>query len=64
MPVVLATRCVSGGLLTATYAGAGTETDLLQAGLHPAGDLHPLKARLRLLVALALGKSVEEVFPV
>jgi L-asparaginase len=64
IPVVLATRCVSGRILTGTYAGPGTESDLLAGGLRPAGDLHPLKARLRLLVALALGKRVEEVFPV
>ena len=64
LPVVFASRCIGGPVLEDTYAGAGSETDLRAIGLHPAGTLAPIKARLRLLAALALGKSAEEVFPV
>lgn len=64
LPVVLASRCSSGRVLEDTYGGVGSETHLRALGLHPAGTLAPIKARLRLMVALALGKSAAEVFPV
>lgn len=64
VPAVLASRCVSGPVLEGTYDGPGSETHLIGAGLLPAGDLSPLKARLRLLTALSLGLDPEEVFPV
>jgi L-asparaginase len=64
LPVVLASRCISGPVLERTYGGVGSETYLRAIGLHPAGALSPVKARLRLLIALALGKSAAEVFPV
>ncbi len=64
VPVVLASRCAAGPVLEDTYGGDGSETHLRSLGLHPAGTLAPIKARLRLLVALALGKGVREVFPV
>ena len=64
LPVVLASRCISGPVLEATYGGVGSETYLRAIGLHSVGALAPLKARLRLLTALALGKSAAEVFPV
>jgi len=64
LPVVLASRCGGGPVLENTYGGEGSETHLLGAlGLHSAGTLAPVKARLRLMVALALGKSAGEVFP-
>lgn len=62
--IVLASRTGAGPVLEHTYGGPGSEIDLLSAGCRPAGNLAPLKARLRLLVALALGKSVSDVFPV
>lgn len=62
--IVLASRCLSGPVLESTYGGVGSETHLLSLGLCSAGVLSPLKARLRLLVALALGRDAEEVFPV
>lgn len=64
LPVVLASRSISGPVLEGTYGGVGSETHLRTIGLHLAGTLAPNKARLRLLVALALGKSAAEVFPV
>lgn len=63
MPVVLATRCAAGPVLTSTYRGVGAETDLLGHGLLAAGNLQPLKARLRLMVGLALGLPPEDIFP-
>ncbi|KRE90930.1 hypothetical protein ASG87_02000 [Frateuria sp. Soil773] len=63
MPVVLASRCAAGPVLTSTYRGAGAETDLLAHGLLAAGNLQPLKARLRLMAGLALGLSPESLFP-
>jgi L-asparaginase len=62
-PVVLASRTGSGPILERTYSGLGSETELLRAGFVPAGGLSPLKARLRLLVGLALGRNVHELFP-
>lgn len=64
LPVVLASRTGSGPLLENTYGGAGSETHLREIGVVSAGMISPLKARLRLMVGLALGKDVTEVFPV
>lgn len=64
LPVVLASRTGSGPLLESTYGGAGSEIHLREIGVQPAGMISPLKARLRLMVGLALGKGVVEIFPV
>lgn len=63
LPVVLASRCVGGSILERSYGGVGSETHLLEMGVHPAGSLSPIKARLRLLVALALAMDPAEAFP-
>jgi L-asparaginase len=62
VPVVLSSRGGAGPLLQETYAGEGGERHLRSLGVVSAGPLPPLKARLRLHVALALGRAVHEAF--
>jgi L-asparaginase len=64
LPVVLTSRTGSGPMLEHTYGGAGSEVHLREIGVWPAGMISPLKARLRLMVGLALGKDMTEIFPV
>ena len=61
LPVVLASRPMSGPVFTATYGYAGGEIDLIGRGLVPAGYLSALKARLLLGLALRCGGGVETV---
>jgi L-asparaginase len=53
MPVILASRTGSGDVLAETYRFAGSEIELLEAGLISAGQLDGLKARLLLSLCLA-----------
>lgn len=62
-PVVLASRCAAGPTLVNTYDGPGGDRQLRAIGVHSAGRLSAIKARLRLQVALALGRDVDRVFP-
>ena len=62
VPIVLTSRTGAGAVLQSTYGGfAGSETDLLEAGLIPAGDLDSLKARVALTLALASGHDSERI---
>lgn len=57
MPVVLATRVPGGTVFTNSYGFTGSEIDLIQRGLIPAGILPPHKARLLLACLLGRGAS-------
>ncbi len=65
MPVVLASRVIGGPVFRNTYGFPGSEIDLLQRGLIPAGWLSPHKARLLLSVATGCGlgrHALQEAF--
>jgi L-asparaginase len=64
IPVVVASRAASGPNLEHTYRMPGSETDLTDRGAILAGALSGQKARLRLLIGLALGRDPRELFPV
>lgn len=61
LPVVLASRAVTGPVFTATYGYDGGEIDLIRRGAIPAGCLCGLKARLLLGVALRQGGDAGSV---
>ncbi|MFQ5347629.1 MAG: asparaginase [Rhodothalassiaceae bacterium] len=61
MPVILASATGAGPVLECTYGYRGGERDLIARGLIPAGDLSPAKARLLLVLALAAGRTREEI---
>jgi L-asparaginase len=53
MPVVLASRAMTGPVFTNTYGYPGGEIDLIARGLIPSGELSGLKSRLLLGLALS-----------
>nr|WP_282572258.1 asparaginase [Roseomonas acroporae] len=61
IPVVLASRCMTGPVFTRTYAYPGAEIDLIARGVVPAGILSGLKARLLLGCALREGSGRDTV---
>ncbi len=61
MPVVLATRVKAGRVLEQTYGFPGSEMDLIQKGLIPAGHLSGPKACLLLRLLLACGVAQGEL---
>ena len=61
MPVVLASRTGTGEILQRTYGFAGSEIDLLERGLIPAGYLDGLKARILLSLLLRSGVAQDDV---
>jgi L-asparaginase len=63
MPVVLTSRIGAGPVLTSTYGYPGSEADLIDRGLVPAGALDPYKARVLLHRLLAGGTKPDDVAP-
>lgn len=61
IPVVLASRTGSGPVLAETYGFPGSERDLIDRGLIPAGLLDPFKARILLLLALASNADHKQI---
>ncbi len=51
-PVILATRCGDGSVLTKSYGYPGSEKDMITRGLIPAGSLSAIKARLAVIAFL------------
>ena len=63
MPVILASRIGAGPVLTSMYGFPGSEADLIDRGLVPAGPLDPYKARVLLHRLLAGGTKPGDVAP-
>jgi L-asparaginase len=61
IPVVAYCRPERGVILSATYGYAGSERDLRDTPIIPAGFLSPQAARMKLLACLAAGLSIDEV---
>jgi L-asparaginase len=61
IPVVLASRAMTGPVFTKTYGYPGAEIDLIKRGVLPAGYLSGLKARLLLGLVLRSTKDTAAV---
>ncbi|WP_328635665.1 asparaginase [Streptomyces sp. NBC_00626] len=61
MPTVYASRTAGGAALRGTYAGPGSERDLRERGLYPAGMLDGLKARVLLRLLLSAGADRNQI---
>jgi L-asparaginase len=61
IPVAAYCRPERGVILNATYGYRGSERDLRETGIIPAGFLSPQAARMKLLACLAAGLATEEI---
>ncbi len=60
MPVVMASRTGAGEVLRRTYSFVGSEADLAQRGLIPAGAMPASHARMLLRLLLAAGATLDD----
>ena len=60
IPVTAYCRPERGVILNSTYGYAGSERDLRETNIIPAGFLSPQAARMKLLACLAAGLSIDE----
>ena len=61
IPVVAYCRPERGVILSATYGYRGSERDLRETGIIPAGFLSPQAARMKLLACLGSGLEINEI---
>ena len=61
MPVIAYCRSERGVILNATYGYRGSERDLRDSAIIPAGFLSPQAARMKLLACLAAGLTIDEI---
>jgi L-asparaginase len=61
MPIVVYCRPERGVVLSGTYGYAGSERDLRNSAVIPAGFLSPQAARMKLLACLAAGLEIDEI---
>jgi len=61
IPVIAYCRPERGVILSATYGYRGSERDLRESGIIPAGFLSPQAARMKLLACLACGLKIDEI---
>jgi L-asparaginase len=61
IPVTAYCRPERGVILNSTYGYAGSERDLRETNIIPAGFLSPQAARMKLLACLAAGLSIDEM---
>jgi L-asparaginase len=61
MPVVACCRPERGVILSATYAYRGSEQDLRDTAIIPAGFLSPQAARMKLIACVAAGLPIDEI---
>ncbi len=61
IPVIVTSRCFTGSILTGTYSFVGSESDLARRGMIMSKGLTGLKARIKLLCALAAGEDPDAI---
>jgi L-asparaginase len=61
IPVIAYCRPERGVILSATYGYRGSERDLRETAIVPAGFLSPQAARMKLLACLSSGLSIDEI---
>jgi L-asparaginase len=61
IPVVLASRAMTGHVFTQTYGYPGAEIDLIKRGVVPSGYLSGLKARLLLGLVLRSARGAARI---